>query len=388
MDKSMLFKKTYGCLAGQAVGDALGAVTEALHYKAIQRVYGRVSEEFFGKKGIPHFGGYWGASTDDHAYLRAIAKTIIRKGGRITAFEGAEGVIDFMNPSLIAPATHALAMMISGCVGEGVVSVHNLGQNQATNQGPTWACPPIGIVNACDPYAAAKDAYEVFSPWADGLSLEAPMAIAAAIAEAFKPNATMESIVDASTKYCGPKVATHIKKAVKLAGEFDDIYEASFSPKLHEELCIDGEGCEYKDYLRFLTKYSPEGLNDSRWDKRFNIPEDLDVGGHPKEIVAVPIAFFIIAKGDPMQAIRGAANFGRDCDGLAGMAGSIAGAWKGIDSSLESLVCKVDKLNKAWYKKSGEEYFDIAVLAEKMMQPILNCMKEKEETISSLRKLV
>ena len=105
-------------------------------------------------------------------------------------------------------------------------------------------------------------------------------------------------------------------------------------------------------------------------------------------MAAIPIAFLLIARGDAMQAIRGAANVGRDCDGLAGIAGAIAGAWKGIDAPLESAVRKVDELNAVWYKEaSTEQYFEIAVLAERMMSPVLNTMKDKEEAVTSLRQL-
>ena len=393
MSNTPLFKKAYGCLAGQAVGDAVGWITEGLHYEAIQHVFGKVTEDLLGTKGHqPDLGDCWGITTDDHADLEMVAKTIIRKGRRITVFDFAQGVMDFMNHTLVHWNEQAIAMRISGCVGEGSVSPHNLGQRQTNTPGPTFTCPPLAIVNACDPYGAAKDTYEVFTLWVEGFALEAAMAVASAIAEAFKPDATLESIVDASMRYCGPKVAAHIQKAVDLAEEFDDVYEAAFSPKLHKELCIDGEGFDCRAYLSSVAKCIPAEYV-AGWDFRrklgFKLPDDFDLGGHPIEMAAIPIAFFLIAKGDAMQAIRGAANFGRDCDGIAGIAGAIAGAWKGIDPSLESTVRKVDEYNKVWYKKSsGEDYLDIAVLAERMMKPILNTIKEREVTVSSLRKLV
>jgi ADP-ribosylglycohydrolase len=50
-----------------------------------------------------------------------------------------------------------------------------------------------------------------------------------------------------------------------------------------------------------------------------------------KSIEELPIALgmLVVAKGDFLEAIRGAANYGRDNDSIAGMAGSIAGAMHG-----------------------------------------------------------
>lgn len=40
MDKSLLYKKIYGCLAAGAIGDALGAPFEGMHHKDIGKLKG------------------------------------------------------------------------------------------------------------------------------------------------------------------------------------------------------------------------------------------------------------------------------------------------------------------------------------------------------------
>jgi ADP-ribosylglycohydrolase len=102
-------------------------------------------------------------------------------------------------------------------------------------------------------------------------------------------------------------------------------------------------------------------------------------------MVPLALAFFHIGDGDAMKAMGGAATFGRDCDGIASMAGAITGAWKGIDGLDMEVVNKVDAADRAFY---GEAVYDsIEVLAEKMQAAILNTFEEKALAVESLRGL-
>ena len=366
MTETKLFEKVFGCLAGQALGDAVGAPSEGLHYKAIQRRWGRVTEEHMGSRPEATRRG----TTDDHALVRMVAKTIIRRGGRITADDFADGVFDFMHFRLM----HWNELSIAARLSTGVAP-REAGSRQINTPAPSFTCPPIGIVNACDPYGAAKDVYEVFSPWVDSIAQEAPMAVVAAIAEAFRLEATVESIVDASIRCSPPRVATYIEKAARVAEQFDDVYEAI--PTLHREIDT-REGFDLRRYASAKARSSA---------RRYPA-EDHDPGGQPIEMVSTAIAFFIIAKGDPMTALKGASNMGRDCDGTAGIAGAIAGAWRGIGAIDMGSLGRLDELNKVGYAACGEDYEEVRVLAEMMMEPLLNTIREKEETVRSLQGLL
>ena len=54
----------------------------------------------------------------------------------------------------------------------------------------------------------------------------------------------------------------------------------------------------------------------------------------------------VVAKGDFLEAIRGAANYGRDNDSIAGMAGSIAGALHGDGVIPEGWAEQVNRANR------------------------------------------
>ena len=67
-----------------------------------------------------------------------------------------------------------------------------------------------------------------------------------------------------------------------------------------------------------------------------------------KSIEEVPVAlgFLIVANGDFEQSIFGAANYGRDNDSIAGMAGAIAGALHGDGVIRPEWIAQVNAANR------------------------------------------
>ena len=368
MNNTMLVKKIHGCLAGAALGDAIGGHTEGWDCRAIQEKWGNVTglvEELGGHRLRSNKGFY--TSTDDTQHLRILANAIIRRGGRIDVYDLRDAVLKDMDLYVMAGTEREMFKKI--CSGMPVRAV-GIGQFQTPT--PCFQSPPIGIVNACDPQTAAKDAYEIYSIWVDGIAREAPMTIVAAVAEAFRPSATRESIVAAATRYSSPIVREHIKHAIEVADRFDDVYEAI--PTFYEELLV-SNGLEI--YTQHLAEFG---------QLRGRTLEQSSSGGSPLEMVSAALAFFYIANGDATAAMCGAATFGRDCDGIASMAGAITGAWKGIDALDDDMVRKVDEADVAYY--GAERWPTIEALAQDMLEPVLNTLKEKEETITSLRSML
>ena len=60
----------------------------------------------------------------------------------------------------------------------------------------------------------------------------------------------------------------------------------------------------------------------------------------------VALGFLIVANGDFEQSIFGAANYGRDNDSIAGMAGGIAGALHGDGVIRPEWIAQVNAANK------------------------------------------
>ena len=69
------------------------------------------------------------------------------------------------------------------------------GVGNMVNCGAAMYASPVGIVNACDPVNAYREAIEIFSAHQWSYGLEAAAVMAACVAEAFRPTATVDSVV-------------------------------------------------------------------------------------------------------------------------------------------------------------------------------------------------
>ena len=69
------------------------------------------------------------------------------------------------------------------------------GLGNMVNCGAAMYAAPVGIVNACDPTAAYREAIEIFSAHQTSYGLEAAGVMAACVAEAFRPEASVDSII-------------------------------------------------------------------------------------------------------------------------------------------------------------------------------------------------
>jgi hypothetical protein len=154
---------------------------------------------------------------------------------------------------------------------------------------------PVGIINACNPRQAALDTQDIcllLQPPASG-GIEGSKVIAAATAEAFRPGATVDSVVAASTAHVSLHTRQIIDEVLDIAAKYPDIREIREPIRRH-----------------FMPTYPYADA---------------------VETAAEAIALFWITKGDVREGLIGATNLGRDTDCIAGMLGSICGAFKGID---------------------------------------------------------
>ncbi|MCB0184334.1 MAG: ADP-ribosylglycohydrolase family protein, partial [Caldilineaceae bacterium] len=168
---------------------------------------------------------------------------------------------------------------------------------------------PVGIVNAGHPRAAAAQAQELGTLIHTGdvaFCQDGAAAIAAAVAAGLAGDATLDTVLAAAVRYLKPisgvEVRELIEEALSLAQSTGD-YEA-FRSAYHE---------------------------------RFRRPIACDT----RETVPATLALCSLANGDPRLAIVYGANFGRDTDTIATMAGAICGALRGVDGLPERWVAKI-----------------------------------------------
>ena len=294
-DRGILFDKVYGCLLGGLIGDAMGAPAEEKTYQEIAQQFGWIED-------------FEGAGTDDSAIKLILCEAIIESGGYVTADEFAASFLRnkkkyyrlFYVP--VKNMFHKIESKLSLPVYAGLGNMHS--------SSTAMSIAPMGIINACNPRQAALETYDVAGLIHAGDSTfcrDGACAIAAAVAEAMDPAATVDSVIAAATAYL------HKTSSVEMIGWIGR------TMKMARELG------SYEDFREAFYKTN---LGDIISDSRETVP--------------CVLALFYLAKGDPAQAIIYGANFGRDADTIGTMVGAIAGAFKGVDGLRPEWRAKIE----------------------------------------------
>jgi hypothetical protein len=331
MSGSRLYGKVLGTVAGCALGDAFGIRTEMMHYKDIEEQYGRITHfdslpprrpserpiaerwHPFGPKpviqpGHFHPGGRWGHEvgvyTDDTRFRLLELNAIIKKRGPIT---GADLAAELLGYRLMAegaadpPQTCSWPAGPEAAVARHIASLDAL-VSTANNQRPAatgWDAP-CGLASAGDPEEAAF--------------YGGPAAVA--VASAFEPGATIESVIENVLRYAGgagrnkTEFCHRVKRALEIASGCGDVFA------LREPF-----------YKEMLVTFPP-------YDYMFLL-----------EIIPEVLALCMIAKDDPVMALIGATALGRDADTSAAVACEITGALHGAGVFPKEWVDRVLKCN-------------------------------------------
>ncbi len=295
-ESSLLFRKTYGCLLGGIIGDAMGAPAEGKTYEEVEAAYGEITD-------------FEGAGTDDTIVKHILCEAILTNEGYVSADEFAAAFARNADKFhyFYTPVQNQFCLVQAGMV---LPVYAGMGGQQSSSS--AMAIAPLGIINACNPRQAALEAYDVAGLIHGERATacrDAACAVAAAVAEAMRPGATVGAVIEASTAYLhrisSAEMIGCIKSAIELA---------------------EREG-EYRAFRRAFYETS----------LRLAAPTVADA----RETVPGALAIFFLAQGNPRQAIIYGANLGRDADTIAGMTGAIAGAFSGVEALGDDWVSKV-----------------------------------------------
>jgi len=305
---SALEEKIYGCLLGGLIGDAMGAPTEGKTYRQI--------EEQYGPQGVTDFSG---AGTDDTAIREQLIDAIFKTGGDVTCDDFARSFVDFRKRNYrlwFIPVRNAFHKFEAGLRLPAYAGWDNM-QSSST----AMSVSPMGIINACAPRQAALETLDVASlihNGASGFCRDAACAMAAAVAAAFSPDATADSMVAAATAHLLPQSGHEMRE------------------RIAQTLDLAGEA---GDYARFRALYYERHLYPTISDSRETVPATL--------------AIFRLAGGEPQAAIVNGANFGRDADTIATMVGGLAGALHGVGGLPPAWVEKVEANPEVRYREQA-----------------------------------
>jgi ADP-ribosylglycohydrolase len=171
------------------------------------------------------------------------------------------------------------------------------------------SCHPIGIINAGDPRQAAEDVFSIGGIYHQyhGSGIQTAAGTAAGIAEAFNPDATFNSVTDALLSVLPDTVRAEFEEVLELTATTSDMQE-----------------------LR-------AGLN----DRFIRLYGDRKSSG--EEVVSRGLAIFVKTKGNVKDSILWGANFGRDTDCTAAIAGGLSGALSGAEGIPQEWIEKIDE---------------------------------------------
>ena len=289
-----LYDKALGCLAGAALGDAAGAAAKGTGCGS-----GAGSGEQVGGQGS-HDVLAFGAPGDETAMVEITARMLIDTGGGAMLDDWARAMCDHSPQFAKDGAFFISVQQVFSAVGRRRYSPRYTGLGTMPHSTGVVAMGPVGIVNACNPWQAALQAYELATlmhVYDVGFCQDGAAAVAAAVAAACRTDATVASVLDAAVDVIlpvsGAEMADLIRQARQLASDTGDF------DRFRAEVCGNGDR-----WLRTLP-------------------------GDPRETVPVALAIFALAAGDVQQAITCAARFGRAADAIGCIAGAVSGAFSG-----------------------------------------------------------
>ena len=315
---NLLMKKIMGAEACCTIGNSMGDVTELFTYEEIDKKWGFVDtmlpQTKWGKNGeltdrtwYQQFGPelkYYahsrppGMTEDGHERHRLVCNAILKKGGRIDIMDLAKTWMEDITPDkfgyLLGPQDQVIYYSLKAGVPPWEVGRYASWPGLI---GTSKMIIPVGLVNACNPEQAAKDAFELgrikdVRGVNGNYALEVCAGLAAAAAEAMKPDATVDGVISQALAYLSRNPLEEVENNLKLAKELGDW------KKLRPH---------------YQEKYNTHSMSNA------------------VEVLSGGLSCFYLAGGKPRESILYAVNFGRDTDCKAYVAGGLAGALNGID---------------------------------------------------------
>jgi ADP-ribosylglycohydrolase len=320
--------KAIGCLAGAAVGDALGSATEGWSHEQIRQRYGGsvsgiVPPYAEGRPDIPAMTRYQkgnGRVTDDTLMTLALVDVYARERRHLGAYDVAESLVpllmnkirwipDMEREDTLLQRLFLAEKWLVTRLHHAHVDPREAGAGNIVNCGAAMYMAPVGIANAADPERAYAEAIDIAGAHQSSYGREAAGVFAAAVAAAMARDATIDDVVTASLSVAHDGTKAAIDAVVQRASRVSDHgvareLRAAVAP-------FDTVGEDYR---------SP-GLGARR-------PSRL----HSIEELPIALGLLVVAGGDYTTCVMGAVNYGRDADSIGTMAGAIAGAMGGRDA--------------------------------------------------------
>ncbi len=339
----MLKNKIESILALSAIADAMGSATENLTFEQIREKYPPMLRTFAKPdKSAFAYGNEIGEVTDDFSQVYYISKELVENKSKITTEIVKKAMIKWSKEPkyfdrFAGPTTRSAIEMYKNNTKEpkpleGAVTVDYA--SKATN-GAAMKISPAGILNPGNLDAAIDDAITITQVTHDNsLAISGACAVASAISESLKDNATFKSVIDAG------------------------FYGADRGLKIAKEKSRIVAGASVIKRMELALKIASLDLPKSKRLKELS--EVVGSGLHISE--AVPCAFGIIAinENNPLEAVIDAVNIGYDTDTIAIIVASIVGAFiDQQDRKFRDLYNKLEEVNNFKLKELSLDLYNL-----------------------------
>lgn len=315
--EELLLDKAYACLAGGAIGDAMGMPASFFSRKKIKEVYGYV-EDFLTpmeEEQVHHKDLQAGEVTDDTQESLILAETLIEQGDFDKALFGEKMRSwalenNILASTIIGPSTRRfLTALVEG-------KDPSEGAKKGDTNGSAMRVFPIGIKYHDNLDLCAKMAAESSLP-----SHGSAPAVAAACAVAV---ACAAGIQGGST----PLDIMH--HAIKAAQYGESIGEDITAPCLSKRLAL---------AIEIVDKHKSKGIQ-AVLDELVGI-----FGASMKAYESVPVALgvFYAVEGNAKEGILASINAGDDADTNGSICGAICGAYSGRGALPEGWIKRIEK---------------------------------------------
>lgn len=364
-------ERVLGMFVGVAYGDALGATIEKLSHDEIVEKYGRIEtykmdwhKAQWPPEDRKHRVRGHGIFTDDTLMTMALMEVYNKEKRHLDAYDMAN---EFVNQIYYTKRYIPELERISNIherlfVPEQFIFLRHAlancepregGIGNMVNCGAAMYIAPIAAVNAMQPMKAYNEAIAFAQGHQNSYGLEAAGVLAACIAEAYKPDVTIENILDVAIRVAKDGTKMAITSLLELAREL--------RPKKNDRSYV------VQALQKAIKPYSPMGDDVNRSPQKLGKPSNHYTPSRLLSIEELPVALFYIAlhEGAFEESILDGVNSGRDTDSIGVMIGAILGALNGPSIVPTEYITDIEHVNQYPLREIGQRF---SITAEQIIR--------------------
>ncbi len=359
MSEHALADRAVACLAGAAVGDALGGATEGWEAHEIHDHFGGFVEGIVEsirrtkkvQKAFSPFHKGDGHVTDDTLMTHVLVRAYHVKRDHLDAYD----VEELMLPEIVDRAMwipelqredllyHRLFLAEKWLVLKlryGHADPRDAGIGNLVNCGAAMYIAPVGIANCGDARGAQCEALDLTGAHQSSYGRDAAVVLAAAVAEAMRPDAVVADVVDIALRLAKDATRSAIEAVVETAADLDGWRSGGLAELRRAFAPFDSVG----------EAYATPAQN-ARTPSRLHSIEELPIA----------LGLLVATGGDYAETVLGGVNYGRDSDSIASMGGALAGALGGMSVLRRDWVDQVSSASRIDVEEAGRTMAAVAV---------------------------